>query len=733
MAGLCATTRRDGASFPHFVVARRSGTLSTARSSLLELGKTGPRRCHPGSISRPLADKHTRFASHPAVTGGWLKPLERCGLPGNSHTAGCTLIDVRTHSKGTKWGLPALAILVGTLPCIISLLRAQSAAAPAHPPAPGSGEISGPPQNPAFFSLSEVRPGMTGTAWTVFQGAAPEPMQVEILGVLRGARGPGQDLILAQLHGAKPEYTGVVDGMSGSPVYINGKLLGSLSYRIGQFAKDPIAGITPIEQMLEVRDMPLHDRADETQTVSAAFSPAPGASPSPSLADSLTAGDMTFQPMETPLVMSGFRPEAIRFWQQQTAGTTLEPVVAGGGMSGPGSSSGPGESASATLEPGSAVSMQLIRGDLEVAATCTVTYIDPRQLLACGHPVLGAGPVSLPMTTAEVVTTLASPLNAFKIINTGVTVGAFTEDRESAIRGIPGAKAQMIPVHIDIDAPYGPGKDGRHVNVEILDLPSLTPVAVQAVLFESLSETNEGSASLSYHLAGNIDVADFPPVPLDLWASAGDVAPAPLLLSLLAGERFARLYSNGARQGVVRQIHFHIQAVPRNVQVTLVQARVVSRDIVHAGDTVEVEATLRLWGQHERNVRIAVKLPARLAEGNLRLLVSDAATLDRTLLQPRVPAPPVDLETVLVEARNQHPADRIYVSLLAPEAQGEINGQTLTSVPLSLANAFEPLRSTKQAGLNGESAELAGEAPAGGVLSGYQILTVHIDPGGGLN
>ena len=637
--------------------------------------------------------------------------------------------------------MSALAILVGMTPCFLSLLRAQGARAPAHPPAPGSGptgEISGPPQNPGFFPLSQVRPGMTGTAWTVFQGATPEPMQVEILGVLRGARGPGQDMILAQLHGAKPEYTGVVEGMSGSPVYIDGKLLGSLSYRIGQFAKDPIAGITPIEQMLEVRDMPIdmpsHDPAGETQTISAAFSLAPGAGPSQSPADSLAAGNMTLQPMETPLVMSGFRPEAIRFWQQQTAGTSLEPVVAGGGMSGLGSSSGPGESATAakpTLEPGSAVSMQLIRGDLEVAATCTVTYIDPRQLLACGHPVLGAGPISLPMTTAEVVTTLASPLNAFKIVNTGVTVGAFTEDRESALRGILGAQAQMIPLHIaiSVEAPTRP----RQVKVEILDLPPLTPVAVQAVLFESLSETNEGSASLSYHLTGNINVADFPPVPLDLWASAGTAMPAPLQLALLAGERFAHLYSNGARRGVVHQIDLHIQAVPRNVQVKLVQARLVSSDIVRAGDTVVVEATLRPWQQPERNVRIAVKLPARLAEGNLRLLVSDASTLDRTLLQPHVPAPPVDLETVLAEARNQHLADRIYVSLLAPEAQGEINGQALTSLPLSVANALEPLRNTREAGLNGESAEVAGEAPAGGVLSGFQILTVHIDPGGGLN
>ncbi len=144
-------------------------------------------------------------------------------------------------------------------------------------------------------------------------------MQVEILGVLRGARGPGQDMILAQLHGAQPEYTGVVAGMSGSPVYIGNKLLGSLSYRIGEFAKDPIAGITPIEQMLEVKDMPVSTQWASTS--SAAPGPQSG---------SLSPGGMNFQAMETPLVMSGFRPEAIRLWQKEMAGTGLDIVAAGG-------------------------------------------------------------------------------------------------------------------------------------------------------------------------------------------------------------------------------------------------------------------------------------------------------------------------------------------------------------------------------------------------------------------
>ena len=157
-------------------------------------------------------------------------------------------------------------------------------------------------------------------------------MQVEILGVLRGARGPGQDLILARLHGDEPEYTGVVEGMSGSPVYIDGKLAGSLSYRIGQFTKEPIAGITPIEQMLEVRDLPVPDTRIDAQTAP----PAPGssleASNSVSNQDPFSPGSMTFQPLDTPLVMSGFLPDAIRFWQQQTAGTSLEPVAAGGSL-----------------------------------------------------------------------------------------------------------------------------------------------------------------------------------------------------------------------------------------------------------------------------------------------------------------------------------------------------------------------------------------------------------------
>jgi len=633
-------------------------------------------------------------------------------------------METRSGLIALALALAAVAVPFAVRPIAAQEAKTQTVAEPAGPP----------PSTNGFFPVSQVHRGMMATAWTVFEGTRPEPMQVEILGILRGARGPGQDLILVRLRGAKPEYTGVVEGMSGSPVYVGDKLLGALAFRIGTFSKEPIAGITPIEQMLEVRNLPTNSMA--SNSISAGLPPgnleASIGGTAPAAVGNLPADEdanMNFRAMETPLVMSGFQQQAIDFWQKQMRGTSLETVAAGGMGGSSEADMRLSPSAAATLEPGSAVSMQLVRGDVEISATCTVTYIDPKQLLACGHPVLQAGQVSLPMTTADVITTLASPLNAFKIINTGATVGAFTEDRNSAIRGELGATARMIPMHIAMDGP----EDHRKLNVEILDLPSLTSQAMMVVLFQSLLESNASTASTSYHLTGNIDLQQYPSVPLDMWASPGEMGPAPMLLALQAGERFAALYTNGARRGAIRNIDLHVEEVPRRLGVTLEGARIVSGDIVHAGDTVEVEATLRPWQQPARNLRIAVKLPSRLEAGNLRLLISDAGTLDRTLNQPRLLAQPENLETVLEQARHQHAEDRIYVSLLVPEAQAGMNGETLPSVPLSVANALEAVRTSQDVNLNGESAEVAADASAGGVLSGFQILNLHIDPGGGLN
>jgi hypothetical protein len=613
---------------------------------------------------------------------------------------------VGNRSKDNRKRLFATAAMLG------GILPAALAGAQSTPVAAGP-----PPSNGGFFPLSDVHRGLTATAWTVFAGDKPEPMEVEILGILKGGRGPGHDMILAQLHGAKPEYTGVVAGMSGSPVYVGNKLLGSLSYRIGQFSKDPIAGITPIEQMLDVRDMPekqasgIRDQGSESQD----------------RAQAIDLSGTQFQAMETPLVMSGFHPEAIKLWQEKTAVTGLEMVAAGGG--GSSKTSGISTGAIKSIVPGSAVSALLVRGDLEIAATCTVTYVDPKQLLACGHPILQAGSVSLPMTATEVVATLASPLNAFKIVNTGELIGAFTEDRDSAIRGVFGEAAHMIPVHIAVHS----GDKTRNLHVDVLDLPSLTPQAVLVSLYEILLQTNESAADTSYHVTGTVDVAGYPPSPVNAWAGGAEGLPPQLVAALLTGDRFQKLYTNGGRRSAITSVDLHVEAIPHRTSVELLSARLTSGNIVHPGDTVTVEATLRPWQQPERNVRIPVKIPPRLGSGTLRLLVSDSATLDHTMMQPRMAPRPTDLATALAEARSQHAQDRIYISLLLPETQAGVEGQALASIPITLANALEPMRAAQDVTLNGESAVVAADTPADGVLTGFEVLNLRIDAGGGVD
>jgi len=272
--------------------------------------------------------------------------------------------------------------------------------------------------------VSQIHEGMRGVAYTVFQGTKPEPMEVEVLGILKNANGPKGDVILVRLGGAKAEYTGVVAGMSGSPVYFNGKLAGAVAFRIGEFSKEPIAGVTPISEMLEISAL---DSTPTSVPVQVRSVPSFAAKTSgPGLPTTATQGFANYlKPIETPLVFSGFAEDSVQKFAPQFASQGVVPVMGVGSAS--------DVKQPDPLEPGSAVSAVLVRGDMNIAATCTVTYIDAEHLLACGHPLLQFGMIDLPMTKAEVLATLPSPLNAFKIVNATETVGTFVQDRHTGI------------------------------------------------------------------------------------------------------------------------------------------------------------------------------------------------------------------------------------------------------------------------------------------------------------
>jgi hypothetical protein len=565
-----------------------------------------------------------------------------------------------------------------------------------------------PPSAPAvtkFFPLSEVKRGMKGVAYTVFEGVNPEPMQVEILGILRDALGPGQDMILARLHGDKPEYTGVVAGMSGSPVYIDGRLVGALSYRIGQFTKEPIAGITPIESMLQVRD---GEDGPAVGMERAAVKIASFGIPQ-------GAGEQPMRAMETPLVFGGFSQETVERFGDRFRAMGLTPVAGLGGAD-------PTALQPEPLVPGSAVSAVLVRGDLSMSGTCTVTYVDPKRLLACGHPITQYGPVDMPMTKAEVLTSLASPLNSFKIINTTETVGAFTEDRASAIMGRFGIQARMIPVEVQVvvgDKAAG----AKTLHFEVLDNRQLTPSAMLVSVYQSLQTNNTAAEEMSYRLTGELDVKGLPPVRIQGMMAQNEFFPGTINAALLVNDRFSKVYGNPLEQPVVTGLKLKAEAIPARMTAVLESARL-SRIDARAGDEIEVEATLHPYQAEAKIVRVKVKLPVELEPGPMRVVVSDGATVDKMLT--RTGTHPVGLADTVGELNRMHANDRVYVTLLDHSTQAVLEGEALPGVPLSMANVLEPLKDAQKMQLTGESAVQVGSVEAGFAVSGSQVLNLLV-------
>jgi hypothetical protein len=603
---------------------------------------------------------------------------------------------------------------------LLALVGAGCLCAQTSQPAGSANLASLPPDPPAvtkFFPLSQIHRGQQGVAYTVFEGTKPEPMGVEILGVLHNAIGPRQDMILARLEGAKPNYTGVVAGMSGSPVYIDGRLVGALSYRIGMFSKEPIAGITPIQQMLGVENQPA---GPVEEAVSDALPSLVPTSVSPAFG-ALDSATPLMQPIETPLIFSGFSPQALQFWKEH-APAGLMPVEGIGGSESGDVQPGP-------LRPGDAVSAVLVRGDLDIAATCTVTYVDPHRMLACGHPITQFGPVSMPMTKAEVVATLPSPYDAFKIINTTQTIGSITEDRQSAIMGVFGKPARMIPVtlHVTSDGvASGQQAQQETLHFQVIDQPQITPMAVMVAVYQGLMEENAYSALTSYRLQGTVRLDGYPSVKLDSLVAPTDTIPANLLTALQLGMSFTRLYTNAARRTPIESVDLEVAAIPRRLTAQIESAQV-SRMEVHAGDTITVDTTLLPWHGEPQNIRVPVTLPANLPPGPVRLLVSDGGTLDRLMQPPMLEAQPLDMSATIAQLNSTHPSDQLYVTLLAPEPQAAVDGHTLSAIPLSLANVLQPMQQNRSLQLNGESAIPVASLPMNAVVSGLQVVTLHVE------
>ena len=612
--------------------------------------------------------------------------------------------------------LPAAMLVLPAVGALFALAAPASEPAPAPVPAdiPAAAVAAPPSEQPpsrgnpptgtgatATYPVSELRVGQIGVARTVFEQDRLEEFEVEILGVLKNAIGPQQDMILARLKGPKVEFTGVVAGMSGSPVYIDGRLLGALSYRIGQFSKEPIAGITPIGDMLNLVAHPAPaERASASRPPDILGWLAAGADPQTfPLSTHRTpvgAGDgIGLRPIALPLVCAGCAPEALRAYAPAFEAMGFEPTLGGGVDSDP---AGP----LPEFAPGAAIGATLATGDLNLSAVGTLTYKEGDRVFGFGHPMTGAGAVEVAMTQARVVLTLASQAGSFKIANATAPIGAIVEDRLTAIVGEIGRAAPMMPLTVTVNA----GGGRREFRYALTRDRTWAPVVMGITAASSLLRTAQFQADATLNLKYRIEIEGHPAIEQErLYAGVSPSQPVHFQVANEPAGLIGFLYSNPFEPLVVKSARIDVDVLPASRIASLVSLSA-SRAEVRPGEKFRVDATLAEFRGRERTVSFDVALPEDTPAGEIQIAVGGAAAfdgLDRRVLERQI-VQAANLDDLLRLIDRQRTTQAIYLRASRRTPSAIVRSELLPELPLSVFSVYNNPR------LNADSTLLM-EAP----------------------
>ena len=544
-----------------------------------------------------------------------------------------------------------------------------------------------------LFPLADLKPGLKGVGRTVFEGNQIEEFQVEILGLMKNVLAPKRDLIVARLSGGPLEKTGVIAGMSGSPVYIDGKLVGAVAISF-PFSKEPLAGITPIQEMLQVvpeekgqsqaqAEIPLDfrlARAASDSRESARLIPQQDFSPE-TLRRYFPARETGFSlpTLQIPLRFGGFSEEALEPYLPLFRQMGFEPMMGGALSAGESSTPRKGD-----LDPGSMISMVLVQGDLNVNADCTITYRQGNNLYACGHQVLAVGPVQIPFAPAHVLVTVPSIASSFKLDAPGEVVGTIRQDRFDAIYGVVGEmSAPMIPVTVQIQSTLNAEEDYKF---EVIQEPFLSPLLVNIGLVRALGNTERSLGASTLEVNGKIrlrgaEAVDFQDVlsgEIGTTAQAGSVVAIPL--TYLMGSGFPDLSIEG--------IEVSVRSRNERSLATLEQVWSTKSE-VRPGDHIAVFALLRLPGGQAVTQRIPVDIPESVSDKTLILAVGGGSNMNA--LQFRLTPPGSAARDIhqLVKALNRmRRNNRLYALLMAPQRSFILEGDEYPSPPPSLIQTF---------------------------------------------
>jgi hypothetical protein len=560
---------------------------------------------------------------------------------------------------------------------------------------------------PPRMPVSELRTGMVGVGRTVFAGTKVEEFKVQVLGVIENVMAPQRNLILARLDGGPLAEAGVIAGMSGSPVYIDGRLIGAVSYALGSFSKEPIAGITPIQEMTaetaKPAMRPVNARVQVDLPITqdglvAAFRKAlnfnrPFAERATDVrASGITsiagvAGDQLgtlLRPIATPLVMSGFGPDATDLLTAAFGGQGFIPT--GGAAAG----TRPGEMPfDGPLKPGDAIGVNFVTGDFLLGGTGTVTHIDGDQVYAFGHPMYGLGPTEFPMTRAYVYTILPSLYSSTKLASTGETIGTFLHDRPTAIAGRLGVMPAMIPVTVNLTSDHAPA---RTFKFGVVRDQLFTPLMTYTALMNLFAGYERQFGASTFTVKGSIDVANQGSIALDN-IFAGDNAVTLAGASLIGP--LTAIVSNDFEPAVIDKVDLTIASSEEPRTATLTRAWL-DEPRPRAGQTVPLKVVLHPYRGDDIVRTIPIEIPAN-ATGNLSVLVMDGARLTQVEQREARTTQSRPTAQLLRELNRTRRGDTLYVRLVNSEPGATVNGETLPSLPPSVLAVME---GDKSGGIN---------------------------------
>ncbi|HEV8487228.1 MAG TPA: SpoIVB peptidase S55 domain-containing protein [Blastocatellia bacterium] len=588
--------------------------------------------------------------------------------------------------------------------------------------------------NPTFMPLEEVRSGMKGYGMSVFQGSRPERFEVEILGMLEGVPNPKTSLIIARLSGALVERTFVFAGMSGSPVYIDGKLVGAVAYSF-PFAKEPIAGITPIKYMIDI-----FERAGEVEspsgrrvsfnTLMAAASTGsgqvsssmmaqvgPGAAVNPAL---IPFVGQTITPIATPLTFSGVPQSVVDMFADELKKAGIQPIAGVGG----GSRMTPlMPSDENTLAAGSSVSVQLVRGDFTLDAAGTVTYRDGDRIYAFGHPFLSSGQTSWPMAESSVVTVVPNLNNSFKLSAGGNLVGSINQDRATGVFGRLGDKPRMVPVRLTVHTSRNKNETYKF---EIVCDSFLTPLLMKIATFSAIAATERQIGSQTIKLNGRVALNGQPDVILDNTFSMPNGA---VFLAVASVERpLAALLNSGFDAVDLSSIELDVSSLDSRASGSLNRLWV-DKTEVRAGESIEIQAFARNDNGSEFVERIPLVIPADAPVGPIVILVGDGSAINQAERTAQASADfvPKDLGQLVRAINKLKKNNRLYVKVLRASTGAIVNNEEMPTLPPSvLATLGSGRTSGGYTPLNVATLMEHELAPSQFIISGQQSITINV-------